>query len=222
MLIKISTFILFYNFLYHYFDFFMWYLSDNQIQIEYAFQKGSLAFIAMLFFIIFTHIAFFPKQLIDAPKIKTFPPLIMLFSMNLGFGIGIYNLYVSQLYSLPDFLDYLRSTELGIALILLSFMLIYFSVKLFKHHQEDPNPTNKSNKLITSGVFKHIRNPMYLSLICFQLGIGALLSFIHISLFSMITFCILHFHVVKNEESYLRKKFGEHYILYMKSSRRWI
>ena len=222
MFIKISSFILFYNFLYHYFKFFVWYLGDNQIQIELAFYKGLLAFLSVLLFILFIHLVFFPKKILDAPQIKTFPPLIMLFSINLGFGVGIYNLYISQLYSIPSLLNYLRSTELGIFLILTSFLLIYLSAKSFKSHQEDPNPITKSNKLITVGIFKYLRNPMYLSLIFFQLGIGSLLSFIHISFFSLFTLFILHFFIIKKEESYLRDKFGKQYVMYMQTSRRWI
>jgi len=222
MFIKISSFILFYNFLYHYFNFFVWYLGDNQIQIEIAFYKGLSAFLSVLLFILFIHLVFFPKKILDAPQIKTFPPLIMLFSINLGFGVGIYNLYISQLYSIPSLLNYLRSTELGIFLILTSFLLIYLSVKSFKFHQEDPNPITKSNKLITVGIFKYIRNPMYLSLILFQLGVGSLLSFLHISFFSLFTLFILHFFIIKKEESYLRDKFGKQYVMYMQTSRRWI
>jgi protein-S-isoprenylcysteine O-methyltransferase Ste14 len=222
MFIKISSFILFYNFLYHYFKFFVWYLGDNQIQIELAFYKGLLAFLSVLLLILFIHLVFFPKKILDAPQIKTFPPLIMLFSINLGFGVGIYNLYISQLYSIPSLLNYLRSTELGIFLILASFLLIYLSVKSFKFHQEDPNPITKSNKLITVGIFKYIRNPMYLSLILFQLGVGSLLSFLHISFFSLFTLFILHFFIIKKEESYLRDKFGKQYVMYMQTSRRWI
>jgi protein-S-isoprenylcysteine O-methyltransferase Ste14 len=222
MFIKISSFILFYNFLYHYFKFFVWYLGDNQIQIELAFYKGLLAFLSVLLLILFIHLVFFPKKILDAPQIKTFPPLIMLFSINLGFGVGIYNLYISQLYSIPSLLNYFRSTELGIFLILTSFLLIYLSAKSFKSHQEDPNPITKSNKLITVGIFKYIRNPMYLSLILFQLGVGSLLSFLHISFFSLFTLFILHFFIIKKEESYLRDKFGKQYVMYMQTSRRWI
>ena len=222
MFIKISSFILFYNFLYHYFKFFIWYLGDNQIQIELAFYKGLLAFLSVLLFILFIQLVFFPKKILDAHQIKTFPPLIMLFSINLGFGVGIYNLYISQLYSIPSLLNYFRSTELGIFLILTSFLLIYLSAKSFKSHQEDPNPITKSNKLITVGIFKYIRNPMYISLILFQLGVGSLLSFLHISFFSLFTLFILHFFIIKKEESYLRDKFGKQYVMYMQTSRRWI
>ena len=181
-----------------------------------------MAFLSVLLFILFIHLVFFPKKILDAPQIKTFPPLIMLFSINLGFGVGIYNLYISQLYSIPSLLNYLRSTELGIFLILTSFLLIYLSAKSFKSHQEDPNPITKSNKLITVGIFKYLRNPMYLSLILFQLGVGSLLSFLHISFFSLFTLFILHFFIIKKEESYLRDKFGKQYVMYMQTSRRWI
>jgi hypothetical protein len=65
-----------------------------------------------------------------------FPPLIMLLSLNIGLFIGIYNLYVVQLYKLPDFFNYLRSTEIGLIIILISFILIYFSVKSFSDYKE--------------------------------------------------------------------------------------
>jgi protein-S-isoprenylcysteine O-methyltransferase Ste14 len=103
----------------------------------------------------------FPKKISNAACIPSFPPLIMLLSLNIGLFIGIYNLYVVQLYQLPDFINYLRSAEIGLIIILISFILIYFSLKSFNDYKEDPNPTTKSDVLITSGIFKYIRNPMY-------------------------------------------------------------
>ena len=222
MLIRISSYLLLLNFIYHYYSFFNWYLSDQQIQIEYAFYKGAIAFISALVFIIYIHVVFFPQKLLDSPRIPSFPPVIMLFSLNLGFGIGIYNLYVVQLYKLPDFLDYFRSFEIGFTIILLSFLLVYLSIGLFRYYKEDPNPTTTSSFLITDGIFKFIRNPMYLALILFQFGLGTALSFIHISMMSLITFILLHYFVVMREELYLKNKFGKSYESYLKISRRWI
>ncbi len=206
---------------YCYFDFFNWYLGDEQLQIEHAFSRGIIAFSSALIFIIYVHIVYFPK-LTTTPLIPTFPPLIMLFSLNIGFGIGITNLYVLQLYQLPSFLDYLRSPELGISIIIVSFVLIYFSLGIFRYHNEDPNPTTVTDSLITTGIFKYIRNPMYLALSLFQFGIGLALSFIHISLMTFLTVIVLHFFVVLKEENYLRIKFGSKYKAYLNSSRRWI
>ena len=222
MFVRYSSYILLSNFIYHYYAVFLWYLGDQPIQIEYAFYKGMYAFTSALIFIIYIHVFFFPKNKLDTPRIPSFPPLIMLFSLNFGLLIGVYNLYIIQLYKLPEFLNYLRSVGIGSIFILLSFLLIYFSIQSFKKHQEDPNPTTESNILITSGIFKYIRNPMYLALTLFQFGIGATLSFIHISLMSFVTIVLLHYFVVRKEENYLTDKFGRSYITYINNTKRWL
>ena len=208
--------------LYQYAIFFSWYLGNTQIQIESAFSLGIDAFISGLAFIFFIHISYFPRELNNSATIPTFPPLIMLFYFNLGFFVGISNLYVAQLYELPVFLDFLRSPELGGLVVLVSFVLIYSSVGLFRQNAEDPNPTTQSNKLITTGIYKYIRNPMYLALVLFQIGLGISLSFLHISIMSIFTAITLHYFVIKREETYLKNSFGADYESYKKKSRRWI
>ena len=208
--------------LYQYAIFFSWYLGNTQIQIESAFSLGVMAFISGLVFILFIHIAYFPRELNKSATIPTFPPLIMLFYFNLGFFIGISNLYVIQLYKLPVFLDYLRSPELGGLALLVSFMLIFLSVGLFRQNTEDPNPVTQSNKLITTGIYKYIRNPMYLALVIFQIGLGISLSFLHISIMSIFTAITLHYFIIKKEETYLKEIFGADYEIYKARSRRWI
>ena len=221
MLKKYSAYLILFSMFYYYYDFFNWYLSNGQLQIEYAFLKGVLAFSTALIFIIYIHTAYFPK-LTTTPLIPTFPPLIMLFSLNLGLGIGISNLYALQLYQLPSFLNSLRSLELGLTIILISFTLVYLSVGKFRDHNEDPNPTTVTDMLITTGIFKYIRNPMYLALTLFQFGVGLALSFLHISIMSLVTAIVLHYFVILKEESYLSIKFGERYKTYLKNTRRWI
>ena len=219
---RYSSYLLLVNMFYQYINFFSWYLGNAQIQIESAFSLGVIAFTSCLVFILFIHISYFPRELNNSAAIPTFPPLIMLFSLNLGFFIGISNLYVIQLYKLPVILDTLRSPELGGFVIIVSFILIFLSVGLFRQNEEDPNPTTQSNKLITIGIYKYIRNPMYLSLVIFQIGLGVSLSFLHISLMSVFTVITLHHFIIKREETYLRKIFGDDYENYKARSRRWI
>ena len=219
---KFSSYLLLVNMFYQYINFFSWYLGSTQIQIESAFSLGIIAFISGLAFLLFIHISYFPKELNNSAAIPTFPPLIMLFSLNLGFFIGIGNLYVIQLYKLPVFLDTFRSPELGGLVIFVSFMLIFLAVGLFRQNEEDPNPTTQSNKLITSGIYKYIRNPMYLALVILQIGLGISLSFLHISLMSIFTAIALHYFIIKREETYLRNLFGVQYESYKAKSRRWI
>ncbi len=219
---KYSSYLLLANMFYQYINFFSWYLGNTQIQIESAFSLGMMAFISGLAFLLFIHISYFPRELNNSPAIPTFPPLIMLLSLNLGFFIGISNLYIIQLYKLPTFFDIFRSPELGGLVIFVSFMLIFLSVGLFRQNEEDPNPTTQSNKLITSGIYKYIRNPMYLALVILQIGLGISLSFLHISLMSIFTAIALHYFIIKREETYLRNLFGVEYENYKAKSRRWI
>ena len=219
---KYSSYLLLANMLYQYAIFFSWYLGNTQIQIESAFSLGVIAFVSGLVFILFIHIAYFPKELNNSATVPTFPPLIMLFYFSLGFFIGISNLYVIQLYKLPVFLDSLRSPELGGLVVLVSFVLIFLSVGLFRQNTEDPNPVTQSNKLITTGIYKYIRNPMYLALVIFQIGLGISLSFLHISIMSIFTAITLHYFVIKREETYLKNLFGANYESYKAKSRRWV
>ena len=219
---KYSSYLLLANMFYQYINFFSWYLGNTQIQIESAFSLGMMAFISGLAFLLFIHISYFPRELNNSPAIPTFPPLIMLLSLNLGFFICISNLYIIQLYKLPTFFDIFRSPELGGLVIFVSFMLIFLSVGLFRQNEEDPNPTTQSNKLITSGIYKYIRNPMYLALVILQIGLGISLSFLHISLMSIFTAIVLHYFIIKREETYLKNLFGADYESYKAKSRRWI
>ena len=57
-----------------------------------------------------------------------------------------------QLYELPEFFDIFRSNVLGILIIILSLILVNFSIKIFIDNKEDPNPTTQSNVLITNGI----------------------------------------------------------------------
>ena len=63
---------------------------------------------------------------------------------------------------------------------------------------------------------------MYLGLLIMQVGIGMLLSIVHIIFFTFFTFIILKYYVVLPEEKYLENKFGKKYHEYKKSVRRWI
>ena len=100
--------------------------------------------------------------------------------------------------------------------------MIFLAVGLFRQNEEDPNPTTQSNKLITIGIYKYIRNPMYLALVVFQIGLGISLSFLHISIMSIFTAITLHYFIIKKEETYLKEIFGADYEIYKARSRRWI
>ncbi|MEC8996649.1 MAG: isoprenylcysteine carboxylmethyltransferase family protein [Pseudomonadota bacterium] len=83
-------------------------------------------------------------------------------------------------------------------------------------------PTTSSQNLIEKNIYQLTRNPMYLGLLIFQIGLGISLKFIHITLFAVMTFVIFDFFVIRREEIYLEKKFKEEYLIYKSKVRRWL
>jgi len=85
-----------------------------------------------------------------------------------------------------------------------------------------PAPIDPPKELVAVGLYRHVRNPMYVS------GIIALLGWILWSpslpliLAPFIFFIAAHLFVTLYEEPTLKKKFGEAYEAYMDKVPRWI
>jgi len=206
----------------NYYEFFYWYLGDSQMVIEKAFKLSLLSSMPMFLVIVLIHFFYYPTNTGDSANVVSFPPIIFLFSMNLAFTIAMSNMYHYQIYHVPEILNIFRSKPIGIIFILVSLIIFYISIKQFNKHSEDPIPTSPSNLIIINGIYSYTRNPMYLALLLMQIGIGMLLSVIHIVMFTVLTYLILKYFVIFPEEKYLEDKFGDIYVRYKKSVNRWI
>ena len=131
------------------------------------------------------------------------------------------NRYYLQLYKIPEFFDLLRSDVVGLIFIIIAMSIIYSALRKFKSNSEDPNPTSSSTQIFCDGIYKYTRNPMYLGLILFQIGLGMVLSMIHIIFFTLFTYFVYRYGVIAREEAYLNQKFGESYKQYTQKTRRW-
>ena len=222
MLNKLILYALFFYSISNYIEFFTWYLSMESKFTHEALQLSISSFLPMFIFIFLTHYLYYPKRNDDYALVISFPPLVLLFCINLGFTISTLNLYHFQLYSLPDSLNILRSMEIGIVFIILAFAILFLSINEFRKVNEDPIPTSSTTLIIQNGIYQYTRNPMYLAMLLLQLGIGMSLSMIHIILLIPLTFIILNYYVIVPEEEYLKIKFNDRYLKYNKKVRRWI
>ena len=114
---------------------------------------------------------------------------------------------------------------------LISFILLFIGIlilinpilKFIKFRTTiDPIKFKKVNKLITSGIYKYSRNPMYLG----SLMIVISTTIFYLNIFSITTPIIFYFWInkfqIKREEIFLTEKFGKEYLLYKTKTRRWI
>ena len=87
----------------------------------------------------------------------------------------------------------------------------------FHQGERDPVPLNPPSKFVTSGPYKHVRNPMLTSLFILFFGLGILLKSISLTfIFTpfFILFNVLELKLI--EEPELEKRFGTQYVEYKK------
>ena len=146
--------------------------------------------------------------------IKIPPPLIVL--------TLIISIYFSSkkidLISIP--------LQLEISIFILSAGILIFlnPVLQFIKSKTTVNPIQFEdvNKLVTSGIFKYSRNPMYLGMLMIVLST----SIFYLNIYSILTPLLFILWInkfqIKREEEFLIEKFGDEYLSYKKKTRRWI
>ena len=80
------------------------------------------------------------------------------------------------------------------------------------------------DRLVTSGPFAHVRNPLYLGNFFLSSGV-LIMSWVwmpFMALFFILLFALQYSLIVNLEEEYLAKRFGSEYEAYCSSVRRWI
>ena len=76
-------------------------------------------------------------------------------------------------------------------------------------------------KMVSSGLYKYSRNPMYLGVITIVAGQGLFFQYSNVLWYALSLFVIFNFVAIFIEEPHLEEKFGEEYRAYKKKTRRW-
>lgn len=97
-----------------------------------------------------------------------------------------------------------------------------FGVKRFSQAGNNLEPWRPANLVVTTGIYRYTRNPMYLGMALIYLGV----MFGFDSLGMLILFApliiVIRTQVIAREEDYLEAKFGEKYLAYRRQVRRWL
>ena len=86
----------------------------------------------------------------------------------------------------------------------------------------DPIPLNPSSRIVAHGPYRFSRNPMYIGLALWTLGLAFLVDCAWMLLAVPIGLVVIDGLVITREERYLERKFGEEYLSYKRRVRRWI
>lgn len=155
-------------------------------------------------------------KITDEPGIRFPPPLIFLGFILAGLAIDL--LMAAPFPRLPDWLRWGGTIAAGIA----GISLVGSALALFRRAGTRPEPWQPANALTTRGIYSRTRNPMYLGMACLHLAIAVAVASFGALLSLVPAVIIIDRLVIRREEAYLSRRFGEPYLVYKDRVRRWI
>ncbi len=145
---------------------------------------------------------------------KILPPTYLLLTLIMMIGLHLL-IPISQIIRLPWNLS-------GPLLIGIGLMMNIIVSNAFSKHQTTIKPGEVPSVLVTDGLFRVSRNPMYLGAVLLLIGVvitlGSLSSLIVIPLF----FLLMNELFIKKKEKMLEETTDEVYLAYKKQVRRWL
>lgn len=154
------------------------------------------------------------EETVDNPGVIAFPPA--LFAGTLALGLLLHFIFPINL--LPRSL----SIASGVVLLVGAALISISAFRAMHRAQTAVNPSRPTTAIVSSGAFSFSRNPLYLSLTMLYVGIALLFNALWALLLLLPLIVVVQNGVIKREEHYLEQKFGDEYLRYKASVRRWV
>jgi protein-S-isoprenylcysteine O-methyltransferase Ste14 len=143
------------------------------------------------------------------------PPVLVALCLLLMSALN-YSFPIDEIFSAN------RTSHLGLPLIMLGLSFILFTAYNFKKVQTNIHTFHNPNKLVTSGLFKISRNPIYLGFMFILIGATFLFNAMSTFIGPVIFFLSANFWYIPYEEKAAEEAFGQDYLAYKNKVRRWI
>jgi len=142
------------------------------------------------------------------------PPLIFVAGLVVGFVLEA----LLPGADLPAFLQW----GLGGLLIVAGLGLLLSFNASFSRKGTAVEPWKPTTAIVTTGPYRFTRNPAYLGMALTYVGIAVLSSALWVLVPLPFAMAVIDRGVIAREERYLERKFGEEYLAYKRTVRRWI
>ena len=153
---------------------------------------------------------------IDNPGVHIPPPMIYL-------AFFLIALLLQRKWPLDfSFFKTTLSKIIGALFILISLSFSITALAKFFKSKNTVITHKPATSLQTTGIYTISRNPMYISLSLLYAGLSLLLGNWWNFIVLPIIILIIQQYVIKNEEKYLKRKFGQAYEDYCSKVRRWL
>ena len=123
----------------------------------------------------------------------------------------------------PPFFDLEATRAVGILLIVAGLPGLVDSFARFAlQGLGTPAPIAPTQNLVVTGLYRYVRNPIYVALVAVILGQALLFGDWRLFLYGALVFVAFHIFVLAYEEPTLRESFGAEYETYRANVSRWI
>ncbi|EWY37792.1 hypothetical protein N825_09430 [Skermanella stibiiresistens SB22] len=144
------------------------------------------------------------------------PPL--LFAGAVVLGLVLDRWVVPAGFGLPDMA---RQGGAGV-LVVAGLALGVAAFRLFSRAGTHVEPWKPSTALVTDGVYRWTRNPMYVGMSLLQAGLALIFDSVAVLAMLVPLLVVLRYGVIAREERYLGAKFPDQYAAYRQRVRRWL
>ena len=145
----------------------------------------------------------------DRPNFIIFPPLLLLSTIVLAFALQ----WLVPLDLLACF-DQTWRNVFGCGLLAAGVVLTLIGARALLRRGTNVNPLRPALSLATGDIYRWTRNPMYVGGGPLMIGLAIIFAIDWLPLVMVPSGLILHFGIVRREEAYLERKFGEEYRRY--------
>lgn len=140
-----------------------------------------------------------------------------------GTVAGFIPWWMSRWRAAPPLLGFLPFRAIGVIFIGAGLPVLLDSFARFAlQGLGTPAPIAPPGKLVVTGLYRYVRNPMYVAVLLLILGQGLLFGNVRVLEYGCVVWLGFFALVVFYEEPTLRRKFGDRYATYCANVRRWI
>lgn len=152
----------------------------------------------------------------DNPGVNIMPPAIFFTCLAAG---GVSEIFLPTPFALLSHPLFMWS---GIIIGFCGFWFMTIADQKFKIEETNVETNQPATQVVKNGAFRFSRNPMYVGGSAFFIGLALALGSFWLLLAYLPLGAYLVFYVVPREEAYMIRTFGDEYLSYFNSVRRWI